>query len=51
MKTYSRLTLSFLLLILVLPQVGAGPASEWEKAYAKAQSLNKEGKYKEAISK
>ena len=49
MKTYSRLTLAFLLLILVVPQVRADPASEWEKAYEKSQSLNQEGKYNEAI--
>ncbi len=49
MKTYSRLILAFLLLILVVPQAGADPASEWEKAAEKAQSLGGDGKYKEAI--
>ena len=50
MKTYSRLTLAFLLLILVVPQVAvADPASEWEKAYEQSQSLGGDGKYNEAI--
>ena len=49
MKTYSRLTLAFLLLILVVPQVGAdGPGIEWEILNKEVGTLYKKGDYDRA---
>ena len=46
MKTYSRLTLSFLLLILVVPQVGADEhEDEWNQLNAQVVANYKAGKY------
>jgi tetratricopeptide (TPR) repeat protein len=50
MKTYSRLLLAFLLLILVVPLgCSTNQSDEWEKAYKQSQSLGGDGKYNEAI--
>ena len=50
MKTYKKLTLAFLLLILVVPLgCSTNQSDEWEKAYEQSQSLGGDGKYNEAI--
>ena len=50
MKTYSRLTLAFLLLLLVVPLVGAdGPGIEWEILNKEVHTLYKKGDYDRAV--
>ena len=46
MKTYSRLTLAFFLLILIVPQVAvADPASEWDQLNTQVTENYQAGKY------